>query len=152
MLRFPAFSALALTLLSMSPAAALSTQAPPDPIEPPGSRFVACDNGLRCVRAPCPSRSAVNLDTRRMTRGVDFDLSALTEEERADLGREALYYASKVLEARIEPRPRPPEGPMAGPSLAQVLVVTAVFGPSTPDEAAQCRGGGDKFRLSPTPL
>ncbi len=141
MLRFPAFSALALTLLSMSPAAALSTQAPPDPIEPPGSRFVACDNGLRCVRAPCPSRNAYDLDARRRVRGVDFDSSPLTDEERARLNAErGLYHASLAVVGHIEERPFTlPEG--GEPRNRPVLVMSSVIGPAPPEAAALCRSG-----------
>lgn len=136
-----AFSAPALALEPPEPGAKIVA-------EPPAARFVACDNGLRCIKAPCPSRSAVNLDTGEITRGVGFDLRALTPEARASLEPSGLYYGTRILEARIENRVH---GPRAeGGRQPPLLVVTAVFGPSTPAEAAQCRRGGG-FAPPPAP-
>lgn len=126
----------------LSGAAPVRAESPSNLVaEPPGSRFVACDNGLRCVKAPCPSRSAVNLDTGEVTRGVDFDLHGLTPEDRAGLQEAmALYYGRTILEAQIQTRAHGPHAPGAGRS--PLLVATAVLGPATPEQAAQCRRGG----------
>lgn len=146
-----------LILAALGAARALEPPAP-FPIEPPGARFVACDNGIRCVMAPCPSRSAANLDAGEVTRGVGFDLSPLTDEDKAQLRVPgALYDATTVVVGHIEER----ESPVMGPKIdsgtpprsfkTPVLVVSAVLGPSSAAEAAQCRAAPGPNRLAPAP-
>ncbi|MDD2868185.1 hypothetical protein [Neomegalonema sp.] len=137
--------ALALALSCAGPAAALEPPDPgapaPAPIEPPGSRFVACDNGIRCFQAPCPSRNAYDLDARKRILGVDFDASPLTPEERRRLTEErGLYYGTLALIGHVEERPFTlPEG--GAPRSRQVLVISSLIGPAPEGAAALCRGG-----------
>ncbi len=152
MFRIP-LSALGLSLAALGAAHALEPPAS-FPVEPPGARFVACDNGIRCVRAPCPSRSAANLDAGEVTRGVGFDLSPLTDEDKAQLGVPgALYDATTVVVGHIEEREAPMIGSGTPPQTykSPVLVVSAVLGPSSAAEAAQCRASPGPNRLTPTP-
>lgn len=44
--------------------------------QPSGSFYRAKDNGIRCIKAPCPSVSARKLDTSASRRLTDVDLSA----------------------------------------------------------------------------
>ncbi|WP_018633176.1 hypothetical protein [Neomegalonema perideroedes] len=135
--RFSPLPALAFALICAAPAAALE---PPAPIEPPGARFVACDNGLRCVRAPCPARDAYDLDAQARVHGVDFDASPLTPEERTRLNEErGLYYGTLAVIGHIEERPFTlPEG--GEPRSRPVLVISSVIGPAPEEAAALCRG------------
>lgn len=41
------------------------------------SSYVYCDNGLRCVMAPCPSNSALDLATGKIIKGVSIDIDEL---------------------------------------------------------------------------
>ncbi len=93
--------------------------------EPPSRLFVACDNGLRCVREPCPSRDIVLLPSGERLEKTSPDLSGLSPEDEARL-REAdgLYHGSIVL-----------EGTVAGGA----VVATRVVRDAAAEEAALCR-------------
>jgi hypothetical protein len=41
--------------------------------------YVPCDNGLRCVMAPCPSASALDLTTGKVVKGVWVDTDGLPQ-------------------------------------------------------------------------
>lgn len=88
-------SLLALALLA-SPAAAAAA-----------SRYVYCDNGLRCVKAPCPSNSALDVSTGEVIKGVTIDTEQLPPGDRdaPDLA-EALYSGRVVVRGNIEVRTR----------------------------------------------
>jgi hypothetical protein len=60
--------------------------------------YVYCDNGTRCIQAPCPSRSARDVQSGETLRGIRLDLSGLPESERkrSDL-HDALYHHTLVL-------------------------------------------------------
>ncbi|AZN96362.1 hypothetical protein EJ066_03095 [Mesorhizobium sp. M9A.F.Ca.ET.002.03.1.2] len=62
------------------------------------SSYVYCDNGLRCVMAPCPSNSALDLATGKIIKGVSIDIDGLPQEEKA-LGLSDKLYAGKVVVA-----------------------------------------------------
>lgn len=89
--------------------------------------FVTCDNGLRCIKAPCPARDVVALPSgKRYTRtGPKLRLSA-ADGERLAAG-DGLYSGTIVLGGAIE------EGPPV------VIVATRVVRPATAQEAALCR-------------
>jgi hypothetical protein len=67
--------------------------------------YVACDNGLRCVVAPCPSTTARDLATGRAIKGVYPDIDGLPEADRQRLrDADALYFGTLVLRGHIEDR------------------------------------------------
>ncbi|RTM00798.1 MAG: hypothetical protein EKK31_22345 [Hyphomicrobiales bacterium] len=68
--------------------------------------YVYCDNGLRCIKAPCPSNSALDLATGKIIKGVSIDTSELpqADRERSHLS-DMLHYGSIVVRGRIESRP-----------------------------------------------
>ncbi len=97
------------------------------------AEFVVCDNGIRCFRAPCPSRSAVDLTTRKLTRGVDIDLSGVPENERRDEKgplRSGLYYGTGVVDAELVQNDR-----------RMRIVIARYLRPATPAERRLCRPG-----------
>jgi hypothetical protein len=66
--------------------------------------YVFCDNGLRCVMAPCPSNSALDLATGKVIKGVSIDVDALPQQDKAlDLAR-TLYVGKVVVLGSIENR------------------------------------------------
>ena len=68
--------------------------------------YVPCDNGLRCVAAPCPSTSALDLATGKIVKGVSIDIDGLPQEDKA-LDLLGKLYAGKVVVAgTIENRPQ----------------------------------------------
>ncbi|MFD2054382.1 hypothetical protein ACFSQT_15165 [Mesorhizobium calcicola] len=69
------------------------------------SSYVYCDNGLRCLKAPCPSNSALDLATGTIIKGVSIDSSGLPQADKAltDLS-DALYAGKLVVRGSIEHR------------------------------------------------
>ncbi|PTE08358.1 hypothetical protein C9427_22300 [Mesorhizobium helmanticense] len=68
------------------------------------SSYVYCDNGLRCVMAPCPSNSALDLATGKVVNGVSIDIDHLPQEDKALSDR--LYAGKLVIVGSIETRAR----------------------------------------------
>ncbi|PDQ17869.1 hypothetical protein CN311_27835 [Mesorhizobium sanjuanii] len=68
------------------------------------SSYVYCDNGLRCVMAPCPSNSALDLATGKVVKGVSIDIDRLPQEDKALSDR--LYAGKLVIVGSIETRTR----------------------------------------------
>jgi hypothetical protein len=64
------------------------------------SSYVYCDNGLRCVMAPCPSNSALDLATGKIIKGVSIDIDELPQEDKA----RDLYAGKVVVVGSIENR------------------------------------------------
>jgi hypothetical protein len=95
--------------------------------------YVYCDNGIRCVRAPCPSRSAKDLQTGETLRGINLDLSTLTDEERkrSDL-QDALYHGTLVLGGQKIFRPA------ADGRTVDILLVQRIVRASTKPERSHC--------------
>lgn len=95
--------------------------------------FVACDNGLRCFKAPCPSRDTVLLPSGRRLGRTAPDLSGFTQAQRQQLALgntdrgSALYAGTIVLAGTLE------EGPPAR------LVASRIVRPATKAESALCR-------------
>jgi len=58
--------------------------------------YVPCDNGLRCVVAPCPSTSALDLETGKVVKGVWVDIDGLPQQDKA-LDLPDKLYAGKVV-------------------------------------------------------
>ncbi|TGQ45970.1 MULTISPECIES: hypothetical protein [unclassified Mesorhizobium] len=66
--------------------------------------YVFCDNGLRCVTAPCPSNSALDLATGELIKGVSIDIEGLTQEDKALDLSDKLYAGKVVVVGSIENR------------------------------------------------
>ena len=64
--------------------------------------FISCDNGLRCVRQPCPNIDTVVLPSGERLSGVTPDIDGLSPEDRTRLNdASALYHGSMVLEGTV---------------------------------------------------
>ncbi|TIL61126.1 MAG: hypothetical protein E5Y79_06370 [Mesorhizobium sp.] len=68
------------------------------------SSYVYCDNGLRCVMAPCPSNSALDLATGKIIKGVSIDIDGLPQEDKALDLSDKLYAGKVVVVGSIESR------------------------------------------------
>lgn len=68
------------------------------------SSYVYCDNGLRCVMAPCPSNSALDLATGKIIKGVSIDIDGLPREDKAVDLSDKLYAGKVVVVGSIENR------------------------------------------------
>ena len=65
--------------------------------------FITCDNGLRCVRAPCPSRDTVLLPSGKRLAKVAPRLGNLTiEDQRRLQENDGLYHGNIVLGGEFE--------------------------------------------------
>jgi hypothetical protein len=98
-------------------------------------RYVFCDNGLRCVKAPCPSSNALDLDTGALVKGVSIDTTRLPEKDKgADLP-DRLFAGKLVLRGFIERRTITYTGKEYD---LPYLVATAVERAATEAERARC--------------
>lgn len=68
------------------------------------SSYVYCDNGLRCVMAPCPSNSALDLATGKIIKGVSIDIEELPQQDKALDLSDKLYAGKVVVVGSIENR------------------------------------------------
>jgi hypothetical protein len=68
------------------------------------SSYVYCDNGLRCVMAPCPSNSALDLATGKIIKGVSIDIDGLPQQDKALDLSDKLYAGKIVVVGSIEDR------------------------------------------------
>ncbi|MGX5846004.1 hypothetical protein ACWGTO_02915 [Mesorhizobium sp. PL10] len=66
--------------------------------------YVPCDNGLRCVMAPCPSISAFDLATGKVVKGVWVDTDGLPQQDKALDLPDKLYAGKLVVTGTIENR------------------------------------------------
>ncbi|ANT53683.1 hypothetical protein [Mesorhizobium amorphae] len=66
--------------------------------------YVFCDNGLRCVVAPCPSNSALDLATGKIVKGVSIDVDGLPQQDKALNLSDKLYAGKLVVVGSIENR------------------------------------------------
>lgn len=107
------------------------------PLAAAEGRYVVCDNGLRCVMAPCPSSTIRNLDSGAEYRGVSPDIGGLAEGDRQRIAEaDALYSGRLVLRGHVEDR----EQEIAGRRQSlPVLVVTGIAGEATADDRRHCR-------------
>ncbi|WFP64831.1 hypothetical protein [Mesorhizobium sp. WSM4904] len=67
--------------------------------------YVPCDNGLRCVMAPCPSNSALDLASGKIIKGVSVDIDSLPQQDKALDLSDKLYAGKVVVAGTIESRP-----------------------------------------------
>jgi hypothetical protein len=90
--------------------------------------FVTCDNGLRCVRTPCPSKDVVLVPSGKRFARTEPDLSGLppADAARRDLS-DGLYYGRLVLSGTVE------DGPPVQ------IVARKVLRRATARESALCR-------------
>ena len=101
--------------------------------------YVVCDNGLRCVKAPCPSSNARNLDSGEEFRGVSPDIGGLAEADRQRIREtDALYYGRLVLRGHIEDRDREIAGTRQS---LPILVITGIDREAVANERRHCRAG-----------
>jgi hypothetical protein len=64
--------------------------------------FITCDNGLRCVRLPCPSKDTVLLPAGTRLKGVTPGLDEMSSRDRRRLAEsDGLYYGTVVMEGRV---------------------------------------------------
>lgn len=99
--------------------------------------YVVCDNGLRCIMAPCPSTSALDVRSRRVRQGVWVDVAGLTRKERAEIERyNALYEGTLVLMAELEDRT---VDVLGKPRVLPYLVASEIARKSTPRERRMCK-------------
>jgi hypothetical protein len=66
--------------------------------------YVPCDNGLRCVMAPCPSNSALDLATGKIVKGVWIDIDGLPQQDKVLDLPDKLYAGKVVITGTIENR------------------------------------------------
>lgn len=98
--------------------------------------YVICDNGLRCIAAPCPSTNALDLGRRAVERGVWVDVGGLSRAERDAIQSDnALYEGTRVISARREDRAMTV---MERNRVLPFLVATKVLRASTPAERRLC--------------
>ncbi|MER9846070.1 hypothetical protein NKJ55_01675 [Mesorhizobium sp. M0106] len=68
--------------------------------------YVFCDNGIRCVAAPCPSNSALDLAAGKLIKGVSIDIDRLPQQDKALDLSDKLYAGKVVVVGSIENRTR----------------------------------------------
>lgn len=67
--------------------------------------YVVCDNGLRCIMAPCPSTNAYDVKTKRLHKGVEVDISRMSAADRSKVERSnGLYEGTLVVSGKIASR------------------------------------------------
>lgn len=94
--------------------------------------YVACDNGLRCFKAPCPSTAVRDLATGKLWKGTFPDIGRLSASDQQRIREtDALYYGRLVLRGHIVRQAK-------GPS---VLVVTGIERKARPAERRHCPEG-----------
>lgn len=99
---------------------------------------VVCDNGLRCVMAPCPSTSAYDVKTKKHRKGVWVDIEGMSAADQREIARsEALYLGTRVMSGRFEQRKV--KGPTGTRSLPY-FVADGIERKSTRREQRLCRG------------
>lgn len=97
--------------------------------------YVPCDNGLRCVMAPCPSTSALDLATGKIFKGVWVDIDGLPQQDKALDLSDKLYAGKVVVAGTIENRPHSFNGKQYS---LPTLVATGIERVSKSSERAHC--------------
>jgi len=101
--------------------------------------YVACDNGLRCVMAPCPSTTVHALVTGRQWKGISPDITRLSKAEQQRIrDTDALYSGRLVLRGHVEQRMQRIAGRQ---QKIPILVVTGVLREARPAERRECPKG-----------
>ncbi|MEP6566112.1 MAG: hypothetical protein ABJB10_13320 [Mesorhizobium sp.] len=97
--------------------------------------YVPCDNGLRCVVAPCPSTSALDLATHKVVKGVWLDIDGLPQQDKALDLPDKLYAGKLVVTGTIENRPQTFNGKQYS---LPTLVVTSIERTAKDSERKHC--------------
>lgn len=109
------------------------------PLAAADGRYVVCDNGLRCVKAPCPSSTVRNLATGEDAKGISPDISGLSEADQQRIrDTDALYFGRLVLNGHIETRDQETAGTR---HILPRLVVTGIERETTAGERRHCPSG-----------
>lgn len=116
---------IAAVLAALLAGSALAGPAQAQPAAPAEGAFTLRDNGVRCIRAPCPHYTATELGSGRSAAVAGFDLAplGLAAAENEALAAD-LYDGLWIVQGRIEQRP---PGPPALAETATVLVVSRVL-------------------------
>jgi hypothetical protein len=102
------------------------------PLAAAEGRYIVCDNGLRCFKAPCPSSTVRNLATGQAFKGLYPDISRLSEADQQRIREtDALYFGRLVLTGRVE------RGGQNAPS----LTVTGIERAAMTAERRHCPAG-----------
>ncbi|WP_185970305.1 MULTISPECIES: hypothetical protein [unclassified Mesorhizobium] len=97
--------------------------------------YVPCDNGLRCLMAPCPSTSALDLTTGKVVKGVWVDIDGLPQQDKALDLPDKLYAGKLVVAGSIENRPRSLNGKQHS---LPTLVATGILRTAKDSERKHC--------------
>lgn len=97
--------------------------------------YVPCDNGLRCVMAPCPSTSALDLTTGKIVKGVWVDTDGLPQQDKALDLSDKLYAGKLVVTGTIENRPHSFNGKRYS---LPTLVATGILRTAKDSERKRC--------------
>lgn len=101
--------------------------------------YVICDNGLRCVRAPCPTKNVLDLASGPILRVTGVDLARLGPRDRGRMdSANAAYHGSHVLDGAVVDT-IVEVGGKAQP--APIFVATRIVRDATDAERRQCLGG-----------
>lgn len=110
--------------LHFDPPAAVAEEAEA-PATAAASQFIACDNGLRCVREPCANRDTVLLPSGERLENVSPAVDGLSEADQARLQEaDGLYDGTVVLEGSVD---------------GGTVVATRIARDATEAEAALCK-------------
>lgn len=100
--------------------------------------YVVCDNGLRCIVAPCPSTNALDVKSRKLRKGIWVDAASMSSSDRAEIERyNGLYEGTLVVSGRFVQRTVKSIG---GPKSLPFLVGEKIERKSTRREQRLCRG------------
>lgn len=99
------------------------------------SSYVYCDNGLRCVMAPCPSNSTLDLATGKIIKGVSVDIDGLPQQDKALDLSDKLYAGKIVVVGSIENRTQTLNGKQ---HTLPWLVATGIERASRDSERSHC--------------
>lgn len=109
------------------------------PLAAADGRYVVCDNGLRCVKAPCPSSIVRNLASGEDIKGISPDIGGLPDADQQRIrDMDALYSGRLVLNGHVETRDRETAGTRHNLPL---LVVTGIERETTAAERLHCPSG-----------
>jgi len=102
------------------------------PLAAAEGRYIVCDNGLRCFKAPCPSSTVRDLATGKGVKGIYPDISRLPDADQQRIREtDALYFGRLVLTGRVERRGQD----------FPALVVTGIGRAATKAERRHCPTG-----------
>lgn len=100
--------------------------------------FVVCDNGLRCVRAPCPSTNALDLGSGSALKVSGVELAQLEPREREKATRErAARDGSLVFEGAVVDTIADDAGKARH---VPIFVASRILRAATAAERKRCRG------------